>query len=76
MADSIRPIIPIGRNPFARFDVVRQACGPGTCNWCGRQRRTVFRYGHSPDGGRGGWFKGFFCSKSCCESYHDRKLDS
>jgi hypothetical protein len=69
----------IGRDPFARFDIVRdalQARVGQTCDWCGqvrqgkRGRRLLFRYGHWSDGGRTGWLKGSFCSYSCCKAYH------
>lgn len=65
----------IGRDPFARHDVIRQRVddASGGCDWCGElsAKRKRYRYGISPDAGREHFMQGKFCSFSCCKSYHD-----
>ena len=65
--------VPLVRNPFGRYTVVRIRVKPSACHWCGQRGR--FRYGHNPDAGRLGLLSGTFCSKTCCESYHDLTLE-
>lgn len=63
----------IGRDPFARMDIVRRAAGSGTCDWCGQKRKTLFEYGTWGDGlsERPAYLRGRFCSKGCMKAYHD-----
>jgi hypothetical protein len=62
------------RNPFGRYTVVKESVGRDECDWCDSGVRWCWRYGRDNDGGRTEWASGKFCSKSCCESYHDTKL--
>jgi hypothetical protein len=66
-------LVQLKRNPFGRYTVVRVRVDPVSCSWCGQRGR--FRYGHDPDAGRFALLSGIFCSKSCCESYHDLTLE-
>jgi len=67
--------VSIGRNPFARHDLVREIVRTQKgCSWCGQNfRGRLFAYGHHPDGiyTRPAYLKGEFCSIDCCRSYHD-----
>lgn len=67
----------IGRDPFARIDLVRQveeARQP--CAWCGNWRnkagRRLFRYGEWQDGihTRPVMDQRLFCSKSCRNNFY------
>lgn len=75
----------INRDPFARFNLVREAVPLDeqcSCQFCGQRRQRhakpgdaicahLFRYGTQPDSGRGiNWHNGVFCSKSCHDAYH------
>jgi hypothetical protein len=65
--------VQLSRNPFARYDLVRESCGNGKCTWCGQSRKTLFRYGldydrvyyRGPD-----WFNGQFCNLDCHRAYN------
>lgn len=41
----------LGRDPFARGEYHRTTTGyEGSCAWCGRNARTLYRYGWESDG--------------------------
>lgn len=64
----------ISRDPFARTTLERETVNTklATCTWCGGQRKNggLFRYITATDSGRRWNRYGFFCSKSCHDSYH------
>lgn len=74
-----RPIIVIGRNPYGRFDYIRQCEGKAksrTCLWCGgvSANGLLYRYGTQHDGiyARPSFDHGSFCSRNCHRTYHER----
>lgn len=63
----------ISRNPFGRYDVIRETVPAEErepCRFCGGSPGR-FRYGRDHDSGRKTFYEGVFCSKGCCEAYHD-----
>lgn len=61
----------LSRNPFLRETTIRETVPPAArkpCRWCGNAPGR-FRYGTSPDFGRGHLEPEAFCSKSCRDSY-------
>lgn len=64
-------VVTINRDPFGRFDIIREAVGPGRCDWCGQKKKTLYQYGiNYDDRNRDEWTRGSFCCKSCWQSYH------
>lgn len=66
----------LSRNPFARHTVIRETVKKHErkeCKNCNQQGK--YRYGVDPDSGSKHFLQGTFCSKSCCESYHNTKLE-
>lgn len=62
----------VARDPFARGELRRESAGPGSCSWCGQQRRVLYTYEwESDDGRRFGPARGKFCGLPCFRSYHD-----
>lgn len=65
----------IGRDPFARHDIIRQAMPVVAtgCSWCGNlsPKGKLYRYGIEPDAirVRQSWSSGLFCCKSCWKNY-------
>ena len=73
MVVSLSEVSIVGRDSFARLDVVRYNVPKGqrkTCAFCGAPAR--FRYGYSRDewGARTVVSDEQFCSKGCHDSYH------
>jgi hypothetical protein len=71
----------VSRDPFARQETHKQRMYVGptqTCTWCGGINATktgrayLYEFRTETDGGRRSTLKGLFCSKGCCESYHER----
>jgi hypothetical protein len=64
----------IGHDSFARFDVIRKRTA-GVCRECGWTAR-VYQFGTHSDqyGATRQWFKGEYCSLSCCNSYNRTDL--
>lgn len=61
----------ISRDPFGRFDIIRESVGPGKCDWCGQQKKTLYQYGvNYDDRNRDEWSRGRFCCKRCWQAYH------
>lgn len=72
----------ISRDPFARLSIVRRSVHVHhfqTCKWCGNKGKRLqsglyrlFEYGTDNDDRNGlvDWHKGYFCSKSCHDSYY------
>jgi len=73
----------LSHDGVARQTLVREVSGNyGFCDWCGSHRysgpphrgneRGLFRYGtNADDSGYTNWHEGYFCSKSCHNSYCD-----
>lgn len=66
----------VARDPFARGEYRRESAGPGSCSWCGQQRRVLYTYEWESDSGNigrrsGGPARGKFCGLPCFRSYHD-----
>jgi hypothetical protein len=76
-----RPYVELSHDPFARVCLVRKTeLTSGGCTWCGgsryradKPREALFVYGTERDDrpGRPDWHSGFFCNKSCHDSYHE-----
>ena len=67
----------ISRNSFARETLTRRNVYTNeTCSWCGNFRRNragkpyLYAYTTETDGGSKNQHHGFFCCKSCHDSYH------
>lgn len=67
----------IGRNSFARIDIIRLEVKPANgenCDWCGglNKRGNLFRYGESPDGIIDRSYLDYrkFCCKQCFLDYN------
>lgn len=67
----------VSRDPFSRTELHRRnVFSNGVCSWCGQWRTTkagnryLYAYSTEADGGRKSQHNGFFCSKSCHDSYH------
>lgn len=67
----------IGRDPFARHDVIRRRVDDlsGGCDWCGSlsPKGKLYQYGTEPDANpsRRSFFAGKFCSRGCCKTYRE-----
>lgn len=62
----------VARDPFARGEYRRESAGPGSCSWCGQNRRVLYTYEWESDGGRRfGAARGKFCGLPCFREYHD-----
>lgn len=61
----------IGRDVFARVDVLRRRAGAGECDWCGSMRNWLYQYGCWADGlnTRAQYASQRFCCKGCYDSY-------
>lgn len=68
----------ISRDPFARTELHRNTIAPAdvsyahlTCDWCGNRGHDgrLFRYRTEHDGGRVDQHQGYFCSKTCYDTY-------
>lgn len=47
-------------------NVIRHPDHSGPCDWCGTQRKVLYRY----EG-----FKGLFCNQKCWLAFHDMTRD-
>lgn len=61
------------RDPFARITYVPRRAGQRACTWCGMPRR-VSAVQIESDGGSVNELRGYFCSWTCAEAYHDAPI--